>query len=95
MVVGDALRIAAIGPAAKFAVWDGVRVRVERGGRNLREEPLLDPAVVRIELCETKAVLLAGAEDDVHTLGRAALEASNLFAVEAELEEVVGLGSPG
>ena len=40
-------------------------------------------------------MLLARAEDDVDALGLAALEASDLLAVEAELEEEVGLGAPG
>ena len=40
-------------------------------------------------------MLLARAEDDVDPLGLAALEASDLLAVEAELEQEVGLGAPG
>ena len=90
-----ALRVAALGPAAERAVVDRVRVGVARRGGDLGEEPLLDPAVVGVELREPEAVLLAGAEDDVDPLGLAALEASDLLAVEAELEEEVGLGAAG
>ena len=95
MVVGDALRVAALGPPAELAVRHRVRVGVERRGGDLGEEALLDPAVVGIELREPEAVLLARAEDDVDALGLAALEASDLLAVEAELEEEVGLGAAG
>ena len=85
---------AALEPGADRAVRDRVRVSRRRVG-NPVEEAAADAPVVGVEVADAVARALVRAEDDVHTVGQAALDAADLLAVEGELEQEVRLGRAG
>ena len=72
---------------------DRVRVGVGNAGGEIVQHPLAHPAVIGGELGEAEGVLLVGAEDDVDQLGLNSLDSREQLAVEAELEDEVGLGA--
>lgn len=59
------------------------------------QEGVADVAEVGGELGEAEGVLLAVAEDDVDLLGLDALRGRQQLAIEAELDDEVGLGAAG
>ena len=59
------------------------------------EKPRAEPAVVGEEVVRPEGLALPRARDDVHGLGRAALDPRELLGVEAELEHVLRLGEAG
>ena len=93
MVIALPLRLAELLEVAERAMRDGHRVGVEPG-LDRGDEPIADAAVVGGEVVEPERVALAGAEHDVHQLGLAPLDAGDLLAVEAELEDVTRLRVP-
>ena len=95
VVVGDAAPVAVGAPAAEPAVIDRLGIGVATGLAQLGEEAVADAAEVGGELGEAEGVLLVGAEDDVDALRLDALSGGEQLAVEAELEDEVGLGAAG
>ena len=71
---------------------DGVRVGRLPALDNL-EKPRPQPAVVREEIVRPEALPLAEPVDDVHLLRPPPLDPRDLLRVEAELEDVRGLGA--
>ncbi len=95
VVVGLALLVADGAPAADLAMRDRLGVGASLAVRERREERGSDPAEVGGELGEAEGALLPVAEDDVDPLGLDALHRRQQLAVEAELQDEVGLGAAG
>ena len=83
------LRLAEVEEVAEAAVLDRVRVGVAAVLDRVEEAPLEAPVVGGV-VAGSEGLALAEAVDDVHELGRAALDARELLGVEGELEDVRG-----
>ena len=93
MVVLLPARLAELEEVAERAVLDRKRVCRRRLGDELLEAPA-DAPVVGVEVGDAERLAGAGAEQHVHPLRWAALDARELLGVEAELEDVVRLRVP-
>jgi len=91
VVVGAPTALAALLELAALAERDGHRVDVDPG-LDRADKPLAHAVVVGEEVGDAQAVALARAEHDVNPLGHRALDPSDLLGVEAELQDVGGLG---
>ena len=93
VVVGLSLRVAGGAPATDLAVRNRLGVGAPLAVSKRREERCPDPAKVGGELSEAKRAFLLVAEDYVDALGLDALGRRQQLAVEAELQNEVGLGA--
>ena len=95
MVVGEAALVAGGAPAADLTVGDRLGVGVGQPVGERGKEGVADVAEVGGELGEAEGMFLAVAEDDVDALRLDALHGRQQLAVEAELDDEVGLGAAG